>query len=151
MLMGMFFESVGNRHKAMKQYRKALKINPDFGPAANNLAWLYVEIKKDPEKALLLAEKGREQFPGNPLVTDTLGWVYEKKGFHQKAANLFQEAIAQLPNHPTLHFHLGVSLYSLGEKEKAKAGLEEALRLNPRFQEAEEAKKLLKEMASAEK
>jgi len=143
MLIGMLLESMGDPGNAMKQYEKALEVNPDFGPAANNLAWLLVEQKKDLENALLLAEKARKALPENPFVADTLGWVYAKKGFHQQAVGLFEEAITQLPKNPTLQYHLGVSYAALGEAEKARASLEEALRLNPDFPEAEDSTKLL--------
>lgn len=147
MLTGMLFESMGRVEEAMKQYEGALKLDAEFGPAANNLAWLLIERGEDPDRALVLAETARRKMPESPFAADTLGWVYAKKGFHQKAVNLFNEALGQIPNNPTVHYHLGFSLAALGDRDKAKASLEKALSINPKFPEAEEAKKLLADLA----
>ena len=70
---------------------------------------------------------------------DTLGWIYEKKSLHYKAANLFEEAIIQMPKNPTLHYHLGVAQIGLKDLVKAKENLEKALQLDPHFPEAQDA------------
>jgi len=148
MLIGMMYETMGRRRKAAEYYVKALELKPNFGPAANNLAWYYSEEGNDLGRALLLAEKARERLPENPFVADTCGWIYQKKGLHDKARALLEESRAALPDHPTVHYHLGVTYHSLGETEKARTSLQEALRLNPGFSEAEEAERLLDEIVA---
>jgi len=146
MLQGMILESMGQIDPAIDQYEKVLSVRPDFGPAANNLAYLYLEKRNDRDRALPLAEKARKQLPDNPAVADTLGWVYEKMGLHQKALNLFLEAVEQLPNHPTVYYHLGVAYAGLGQNEQARESFGKALAMPGGFPEAEEAKKQLENL-----
>jgi len=146
MLVGMLYETMGRDRKATQYYEKALELKPDFGPAANNLAWYYAGKGDDLGRALMLAEKAREKLPDNPFVADTLGWIYEKKGLHHKARILLEESRVALPDNPTLHYHLGVTYSSLGETDKALASLKEALRLNAEFPEAEQTERLIEEI-----
>jgi len=143
MLQGMILESMGKGDQAISKYENVMEMRPDFGPAANNLAYLYLEERKDPQKALGLAEKARKQLPDNPAVADTLGWVYEKMGLHHKALNLFLEASEQMPNHPTIYYHLGVAYASSGKKDLARKNLGKALAISGNFPEAQAARKLL--------
>ena len=46
---------------------KVLEINPDFAPAANNLAWLLLQQGQDPDRALNLAKKAKAQTPSEPI------------------------------------------------------------------------------------
>jgi len=45
MMLGMIYENEKNYSKAQEYYEKVLKINPNYVPAANNLAFLYAEQK----------------------------------------------------------------------------------------------------------
>lgn len=143
MLQGMVLESMGKPREAMAAYEKVLALTPDFGPAANNLAYLTLEEGSDPQKALGLAEKARQQLPDHPAVADTLGWVYERMGLHDKALNLFLESAEQLPDQPTIQYHLGVAYQSLGKYDLARKCFGKALALSGAFPEADEARKRL--------
>lgn len=143
MLQGMILESVGKNREAMARYERALSIQPDFAPAANNLAYLLVEERNDVQRALPLAEKARKGLPDNPAVADTLGWVFQKMGLPHKAMNLFLEAVEQMPDHPTVHYHLGVAYASLGKDELARESLARALVISGTFPEADDARRRL--------
>jgi tetratricopeptide (TPR) repeat protein len=43
MILGMIYERLTQYDKAKLHYEHAMRINPKFGPAATNLAWLYAE------------------------------------------------------------------------------------------------------------
>ena len=53
--------------QAKAAYEKVLELNPRFGPAANNLAYLYSEYGGDKEKALALAQRAKEELPEDPM------------------------------------------------------------------------------------
>ena len=143
MALGLIYENEKNYAKAQGYYEKALKINPNFVPAANNLAYIYAEHGGNIDVALNLAQKAREQAPDDAHVSDTLGWIYYKKNVYGTAITYLKEAVEKSPNHPVTHYHLGMAYYKNGNKEMAKKELSEALRLNPNFEGAEEAKKTL--------
>ena len=75
-LLGAIYEQRKAYDKARAHYETALKVNPTFGPAANNLAWLIGEHGGDLDTAITYAQIAREQLPEDPQVADTLGWLY---------------------------------------------------------------------------
>jgi len=80
MLLGSIYQEQQVIHKANEAYQQALKLQPTFALAANNLAWNYGEYGGNLDEAIALARMAREQAPENPQVADTLGWLYYKKG-----------------------------------------------------------------------
>ncbi len=146
MLKGVIFEAQAQHAAARAAYEQALEINPRFAPAANNLAWIYAEHGGNIDKALSLAQIAKEQFPNNPSISDTLGWIYYKKNAFLKAASLLEESAEKLSENPVVRYHLGMTYFKLGKKEGAKTELEAALKLNPKFSGAETAEQTLKEL-----
>jgi tetratricopeptide (TPR) repeat protein len=112
---------------AETHYRKALEINPDFAPAANNLAYNLAEQGKSLDEALTLAQKAREKLPEDPGVMDTLGWVYTKKGLYDSGIREFQDSLTKLSDNATIHYHLGVAYAGKGDKENARMAFNKAL------------------------
>ncbi len=146
MMLGIIYDSKKARDQAETHYRKALEIDPDFAPAANNLAYLLADQDKDLELALGYAQTAREKLPNDPSVMDTMGWVYYKKGFYDLAIAEFLDSIEKNPEIPAVHYHLGLAYYETGEKEKAKEALETALNLDDAFDGADRAKEILTEL-----
>ncbi len=141
--MGIIYDAQKKYDKAKEYYQKALKINPKFAPAANNLAYLYAEKGENIDEALNLAQSAKEQFPDDPNISDTLGWVYYKKNIFTRAITYLREANEKIPDHSTMRYHLGMAYYKNGDKELAKKELSKALELDPKFSGAEEAKDTL--------
>ena len=77
-------EQRGDIPKAREHYGKVLALNPRFAPAANNLAWILSEHGSDKDKALTLAQTAKELAPEDPQVSDTLGWIFYRRGVHQR-------------------------------------------------------------------
>ena len=143
------------RNNALGNYRKALAKDETAVSAANNLAWLYAEYGKgNMDEAVRLAQTAVQSNPGVPSFSDTLGWVYYKKGLYGAAAEQLKKAVTvdeeaarrsnSLPT-PTYYFHLGVALAAKGDKSGARKEIETALRLSEKtsFPEANEARKTL--------
>src|SRR5581483_7244743 len=140
---------------AIDNYRKALAKDENAVFAANNLAWLYAEYNKgNMDEAVRLAQGAVQANPGVPSFSDTLGWVYYKKGLYGAAAEQLKKAVSidedaarrnnGMPT-PSYRFHLAVALDAKGDKSGARKELETALRLGEKanFPEADEAKKRL--------
>jgi tetratricopeptide (TPR) repeat protein len=147
-----------NRQKidaAVESYRQALALDETAVFAANNLAWLYAEYGKgNMDEAVRLAQMVVQSNPGVPNFSDTLGWVYYKKGLYgaaaeqlKKAVTVDEEAARQTNGSPTptYRFHLGVALAAKGDRTGARREIENALRLSEKaqFPEADEARKIL--------
>lgn len=143
MALGLIYEQEKNFAKAQGFYERALKVNPNFIPAANNLAYIYADHGGNIDVALNLAQKAKERMPEDANISDTLGWIYYKKNVYSMAVSYLKESVEKNPNQSVPHYHLGMAYFKNGNKNLAKQELAEALRLNPNFDGAEEAKKTL--------
>lgn len=143
MMLGIVYEREGKRVEARAAYEKALELDPQFAPAANNLAYQYAEDGGDLTKALKWATLARQAQPDNPQVADTLGWVRYKLGEYRVAIDLLRESVARLPGSAVVHYHLGMAYSKLAENMKARQELEQALRLAPDFPNAADARRVL--------
>jgi tetratricopeptide (TPR) repeat protein len=145
-LRGAIYEQQNAIPQAMAVYEKVLELNPRFGPAANNLAFLYSECGGDKEKALALAPRAIQELPDNPHASDTLGWILYKRGVYEQALNLFTDSAAKLPDNPAIQYHLGMAHYKLGNREAAKQAFAKDLQSNIQFPEFEDARQKLAEL-----
>ena len=143
MLLGTIYDMQKRFDLAEQHYRAALGINPDFAPAANNLAYLLVSQDKNIDEALGFARKAKEVLTDDPSVMDTLGFVYYKKGLYDSAIGEFTDSLDRLPDNPVVHYHLGLAYYKKGEGDRAKIQLQKALDLDQNFDGAAEAQKIL--------
>jgi tetratricopeptide (TPR) repeat protein len=146
-LIGMLEDSRGNHDAAIENYRKALELDPNSAIAANNLAWAYAAYGKgNLDEAVTLSRDVVRRYPDEPSFSDTLGWVYYKKGLHGPAVEQLQKVVARAGDSAAYHFHLGMALAGNGDKAGARRELEQALRLGekqPGFADAEEARRTL--------
>jgi tetratricopeptide (TPR) repeat protein len=147
-IVGMLMESRNMKDKAELHYREAIKLDPQTPVANNNLAWLLAESGVKLDEALRLAQTADEKMPNNPNVKDTMGWIYYKKGAYQLAADLFEQLTMKVPDRSVYQYHLGLSYYKMGDRDKARSALGQALRLDPAFSGAQDAKNILATLAS---
>ena len=132
--------------RANQNYERALKINPNFVAAANNLAWNYAEHGGNLDLALPLAQKAREMNPDSPQILDTLGWIYYKRGLFDNAVALLKDSSGKLKNgDPVVLYHLGMAYHRSGRTAETRDTLNKALALNKTFIGADEARKILSE------
>ena len=90
-----------------------------------------------------LAQTAQRRLPGEPNVADTLGWVYYQKGMTTAAVRELEAAARINAKDPIVHYHLGKAYNKAGYIEKAKASLELALKLDPNFADAADARQTL--------
>lgn len=75
--MAQAYMTRGQDKQAIEQYQILLQGTPGNLLALNNLAWLY-QRAKDP-RALTVAEQAYKLEPDAAFITDTLGWVLDRK------------------------------------------------------------------------
>jgi tetratricopeptide (TPR) repeat protein len=143
MMLGIIFSLQQEWDLAELHYRKALEANPEFAPAANNLAYLLAEQEKNLTDALRFARTAHRLFPNDYRIMDTLGWVYVKLGMYERAIRTLTESIEQAPNNPTILYHLGIAYYKSGAVTQAEATLKQALDIDDAFDGAHHAREIL--------
>jgi len=146
MLKGKINDNLGHFEEARAAYEKVMELEPRHFSAANNLAFIYAEQGEKIDRALALATIAKENSPENPFISDTLGWVYYKKGVYFKAVSILKESAEKVQKNPIIYYHLGMAYAKRGEAGDAKLAreyLEKAISIDPKFSGSDVAKKTL--------
>ena len=150
-LLGELYETKQDYANAKQMYQKAIAVRANDALASNNLAYLMVQTGDNLDAALALAQTARRGMAESPNAADTLGWVYYQKGLYRSAIDLFEESLklaekAKQPDNPTVHYHLGLAYNKTGEFDRSKQHLQQVLKINPQYRDAEEINKLLSQI-----
>ena len=129
--------------EARTHFERALQLDPRAAVAANNLAFYYANTGGNLDVALQLAQTAKAQLPDNAAVTDTLGFIYYRKGLNAVAVTTLNEAVKQDPSNPSIRYRLGLAHLQNGNKVEARSMLQNVLKENPKFPEAEDARRVL--------
>ena len=127
------YQKDNNMQKARETLDAILKIQDNYAPAANDLAYLLAEEGRELQKALHLARIAESQESSNPNYLDTLGWVYYKQKSYDLAINKLQESLKINQNSAVTNYHLGWAYYEMGKFEEARAQMRLSLKLDPDF------------------
>ena len=138
------YEKQKNFSEAMNVYQKILSSNAANKLASNNYASLLLDYGNDSDSAQALElVKGFKNMQ-QPALQDTLGWAYAKTGDSAKAVEILKPIVEKSPKIAVFRYHLGFSLYYLGDKAAAKSHLEIAASSEQVFPGKDNAIKLLK-------
>jgi tetratricopeptide (TPR) repeat protein len=116
--------------EAEKEYRTALRLDPNFVPALVNLADLERVRGRDEEGAELL-KKAMAIEPDNADVQYALGLYLVRKRDYPAALDLLRRAHERMPDNARYAYVYAVALNSSGAAGEAMALLEETHRLQP--------------------
>ncbi len=145
-MVGTILTLQNKTEEARKQYERALALDPQMPVAANNLAWDYAETGQNLDVALALAQSAKSKLPNSASVSDTLGWIYYKKGLGGLAVASLEDAARQAPSDPSIRYRLGLAYLKTGDQKRARSSFEQALKMNSQFKEAADAKRALSTM-----
>jgi tetratricopeptide (TPR) repeat protein len=145
-MLGVVLQSQGKIEDANRHYRRILEIDPKNALAANNLASNLADHGGNLDEAIRLAQVAQVATPENPVIWDTLGWLYYRKGLIESAIPLLSEAARKLDKNAVVRYHHGMALAKTGKKREAVRELNAALSLDPNFPEAGEARKVLENL-----
>ena len=109
--------------------RQAIALKPDFHHAYNALGYSMAERNVNLPEAKALILKALESAPGDPFITDSLGWVEFRMGNLPEALRLLEQAYRGRPD-AEIAAHLGEVLWALGQRDRARAIWKEGLLLN---------------------
>jgi tetratricopeptide (TPR) repeat protein len=128
-LLGAAYERSGQRDKAVDEFRRVLKVDPDFHAALNYLGYTFAEAGVNLDEALKLVTRAVALDPDNGAYVDSLGWTYYRLGRPEQARNYLERAARLEPEDATLQEHLGDVYVALGQKERARQAYQRALEL----------------------
>jgi tetratricopeptide (TPR) repeat protein len=142
-MVGIICSLQGKADEARREYEQVLAMDPQSPVAANNLAWDYAERGGNLDVALSLAQTAKARMPKSWEASDTLGWIYYKKGLEDLAVTALRQGAEQAPSNAIVHYHLGLAQLKKGSTKDARLSLERALKLDPNFASADDARRVL--------
>jgi tetratricopeptide (TPR) repeat protein len=105
--------------------RRVIELKADHQHAYNALGYSFAERKIRLPEARALIQKALELSPGEPSITDSMGWVEYRLGNREEAIRLLRGAYQARPD-PEIAAHLGEVLWSAGRAEEARSVFREA-------------------------
>jgi len=108
-----------------------------------HLARCLVTLNRHPE-ARKAARRAVQLKPDDALTLDTIGAVYSRTRDHDKAVDVFREAVARDPKNSNFQFNLGASLRFIGDFDGAEVAFEAAAHSTPKYYKAHSALSHLK-------
>ena len=133
---GWVLEKLHARDEAIKDYQRALELDPNLVSVRLRLAELYLE-RKDPLPALPHLEQLHQQFPDRPDIMARLGECRFLQGETEEARRLLQAAVEQLPDDSDILVYLSKLATQANEPAEAERWLRRALELDSTNAEVE--------------
>jgi tetratricopeptide (TPR) repeat protein len=99
--------------------RRVIALKPDHPHAHNALGYSLADRGLRLPEARALIQRALELSPGDPFITDSLGWVEFRLGNRDEAARLLRQAYATRPD-TEIATHLGEVLWALGQHDEAR-------------------------------
>ena len=115
----MMAEKTNNLEQMERLLRRVIELKPDHHHAYNALGYSLAERKVRLPEARTLIKKALELSPGEPFITDSLGWVEYRLGNSEEALRLLRGAYQSRPD-PEIAAHLGEVLWATGQVEEAR-------------------------------
>lgn len=143
---GMLLETQGKKKEAVARYRRSLEKAETYVPALNNLAFLYADGYGPRQEALRLAMTALKLEPNNAAIVDTYGYALLRSGRAKDAVKVLDRAVALLPNNPSVRYHLALACRESGDRSRAAAAFQQALKQGE-FPESAQARKMLAELS----
>jgi tetratricopeptide (TPR) repeat protein len=123
--------------------RRAIEVKTDYAYAYNALGYSLADRNVRLADAKQLLQKAIELAPGDPAITDSLGWVEFRMGNMQEAIRLLEMAYKMYPN-AEIGAHLGEAYWASGQRDKAISIWKECLLLDKEDEVLQETIKRLR-------
>ena len=127
--------SEGHTQEAVKEYSKAIELDPSFASAYHNRGILYNKLGEQ-QKALDDYNKAIELDSSYAHAYNGRGNVYSDLGEQQKALEDYNKAIELDPIHKFAYRNRGLLYSKLGNLEAAVKDYTQAIQLDPKYKNA---------------
>jgi Tfp pilus assembly protein PilF len=132
--------------QAVALYRRVVDLAPRNVVALNNLGYALAVRQGRPAEGKPFAERALALLPTQGLIIDTLAWIEHLMGDNVSAATRLAEAIRLEPGSAEIRLHAAIVFAETGARAQAARELKEALRLDPRLESTDDARRLLERL-----
>jgi len=115
----MMLEKLDRLDDMERLLRRVIAIKPDHQHAYNALGYSLAERNVRLPEARTLIKKALELSPGEPSITDSLGWVEYRLGNRDEAVRILRDAYRAQPD-AEIGAHLGEVLWVSGQADEAR-------------------------------
>ena len=128
--------------ESLRQFERVVAIQPENAAALNNLAWLKGQLGRD--GALADAERANALAPNQPAFMDTWAMLLSAANQHERALEMQKKVVQLQPQ--VLEFKLNLAKIQIkaGNKDAARALLDELSAAGDRFSAQAEVDRLKK-------
>lgn len=120
--------------KAIDFFQRAVKIDPDYSDAYNNLGYAHAKIGKFDAAIPFYKKAVSNLFYATPeKAYVNMGKAYYRLGRYEEAALAYKEAIKRAPNFDLAYLGLALCYNATGKYGDASAALSHAIALNPQY------------------
>jgi tetratricopeptide (TPR) repeat protein len=115
----MMAEKINRLDDMERLLRRVIALKPDHGHAHNALGYSLADRSQRLPEARELVQRALELMPGDPFITDSLGWVEYRLGNLDEAERLLRRAWTARPD-TEIGAHLGEVLWAKGQHDEAR-------------------------------
>jgi|HubBroStandDraft_6_1064221.scaffolds.fasta_scaffold275451_1 Flp pilus assembly protein TadD len=124
--LGIADEKTGDRAAGEEAYKNALRLDPGFAEAAQNLGALYLDDPPRPDDAIAVLKPAVAKSADNARLLQNLGYAYGLKGDVDAAGKAYEAALAKGED-PQIRFAYGTLLVENKQPDRAASELRKAL------------------------
>lgn len=131
-MRGLILRDQGHCRDAIAQFREAIRREPTFAVAYDNLSQV-LRLTGDLEAAAKVAAQSIALAPKNRRGYSNLALVFVDQGKLAEALELMQKAVQEEPRNSRAHFDLGVVLHTLERFDDAAAAFRKSAEIEPDY------------------
>jgi len=117
--LGVVLDKLGENEKCIKHMELVINIEPNHAEALNYIGYTYADKGINLDRAQELIERAIKNRPDAGFIIDSLGWLYFKKGYYDKAIVELKKAVNLSPNDAAIKEHLGDVYYKINDFKNA--------------------------------
>jgi Flp pilus assembly protein TadD len=133
--LGILAAREGHTEEAVTNFQQALKIDPNYGVAIDNLANAYRQARRwDDAKAAF--RRSLQLNVHDAEANYGMGMVFAQLDDAEQAYEFLQKALAARPDYPEALNNMGILYLRTNRKEEAEKSFQESIRVAPAFDQS---------------
>ena len=117
--LGVIYDKSDRKQDCIELMKAIISADPNHVEALNFLGYTYAELGQNLDYAEELIKRALKYKPYDGYITDSLGWIYYKKGLYEKALRIIKKAFELVSDDPCIIEHLGDVYLKLNNTKKA--------------------------------